>query len=120
MDMPKPIKTPAELLAFGFWLLAFKSGEYPFAKVALIHLSALTAGYFLSWQKVTKNRRSYIRPLRFAPGFPRSGLAPGRTALQAPSWGPALDGHPCPSPPSARPPFGLLKSQLAVTELLRA
>jgi len=41
------------LLAFGFWLLAFRSGEYPFAKAALNHLSALTAGYFFSWKKVT-------------------------------------------------------------------
>ena len=63
-------------------------------------------------QKVTKKRCApIIRPLRCAPGFPHSGLAPGRTALQAPSWGPALDGHPCPSPPSACPPLGLLKSR---------
>jgi hypothetical protein len=31
-----------------------------------------------------------------------------------------LDGHPCPSPRSASPPFGLLKSRLAVTGLSRA
>ena len=35
-----------ELLAFGFWLLAFKKGTYPFAMAAPTHLSALTAGYF--------------------------------------------------------------------------
>ncbi len=63
-------------------------------------------------QKVTKKRCApFIRPLRCASGFPHSGLAPGRTALQAPSWGPALDRHPCLSPPSASPAFGLLKSR---------
>ncbi len=72
-------------------------------------------------QKVTKKRCApIIRPLRYAPGFPRYGLAPGRTALQAPSWGPALDGHPCPSPPFASPALGLLKSQSASPELSRA
>ena len=78
----------------------------------------LSSYYFLYRQKVTKKRCApIIRPLRCAPGFPHSGLAPGRTALQAPSWGPALDGHPCPSPPSARPAFGLLKSRRSRSRL---
>ncbi|PKI19759.1 hypothetical protein CXB65_19095 [Pseudomonas monteilii] len=39
-------------------------------------------------QKVTKKRCApIIRPLRCAPGSPHSGLAPGRTAPKAPSWG---------------------------------
>jgi hypothetical protein len=32
---------------------AFASGQHSFAKVALSHLSALTAGHFLTGQKVT-------------------------------------------------------------------
>ncbi len=38
------------LLAFGFWLwlLAFRSGAHSFAMAAHSHLSALTAGHFLT------------------------------------------------------------------------
>jgi hypothetical protein len=69
-------------------------------------------GESLFWQTPQKSNQKnawlHIRPLRCAAGFPRSGLAPGRTALNGPSWPAALDGHPCPSPPSARPALGLL------------
>jgi len=69
-------------------------------------------GESLFWQTPQKSNQKnawlHIRPLRCAAGFPRSGLAPGRTALYGPSWAAALDGHPCPSPPSARPALGLL------------
>ena len=69
-------------------------------------------GESLFWQTPQKSNQKnawlHIRPLRCAAGFPRSGLAPGRTALYGPSWAAALAGHPCPSPPSARPALGLL------------
>ncbi|WP_219928549.1 hypothetical protein, partial [Pseudomonas plecoglossicida] len=73
------IKTSTFLLfALRSSLFAFKrghqqQGQHSFSKVALIHLSALTAGHFLS--NATKSNQKtlapIIRPLRYAPGFPR-------------------------------------------------
>jgi hypothetical protein len=77
-----------------FPLFAFKrghqqQGQHSFSKVALNHLSALTAGHFLS--NATKSNQKtlapIIRPLRYAPGFPRYGLAPGSTRCRPHPWG---------------------------------
>ncbi len=93
------------------------SGSFTIA-VGLSILSGGLAGPFrpygesLFWQTPQKSNQKnaglHIRPLRCAAGFPRSGLAPGRTALYGPSWPAALAGHPWPSPPFARPALGLL------------
>ncbi|WGV19107.1 IS3 family transposase [Pseudomonas putida] len=98
----------------------YASSKFRF-KVALNHLSALTAGPFLSWQKGTKNHRlPSSGPYAALRGPLATGLLPGVRAAGPIHGASALDGHPCPSPPSAVPSLGLLKSQSAAPELSRA
>ncbi len=84
----------SSLFALRSSLFAFKrghqqQGQHSFSKVALNHLSALTAGHFLS--NATKSNQKtlapIIRPLRCAPGSPRYGPAPGSTRCRPHPWG---------------------------------
>jgi len=75
----------------------------------------------LSWQKGTKNRRlPSSGPYAALRGPLAPALLPGARAAGPIHGASALDGHPCPSSPSAMPPLGLLKSQSASPELPRA
>ena len=72
-------------------------------------------------QKVTKKRWLLSSgPYAALRGSLATGLLPGVRAAGPIHGASALDGHPCPSPPSAVPSLGLLKSQSAAPELSRA
>ena len=92
----REIKTSTfPLFALRSSLFAFKrghqqQGQHSFSKVALNHLSALTAGHFLS--NATKSNQKTLRshhpapPLRY--GVPSRRSCSREYALQAPSMGP--------------------------------
>ncbi|WP_313302602.1 hypothetical protein, partial [Pseudomonas sp.] len=63
-------------LKIGYVMSACISDAHSLAIVAHNHLFAFTASHFLSnaTKSNQKTLRSYIRPLRFAPGFPHSGV----------------------------------------------
>ena len=98
-----------------------KSGKVPVLISRIVHLrwrrlltfSPLRRVTFCQTrQKVTKKRWLLSSgPYAALRGPLATGLLPGGRAAGPIHGASALDGHPCPSPPSARPLLGLLKSR---------
>ena len=92
-------------------MYAYTSSRHSFTMLAPIHLSALPAGYFGRGQSNQSRRLPSSGPYAALRGSLATGLLPGVRAAGPIHGASALDGHPCPSPPSARPLLGLLKSR---------